>query len=58
MRSPIGAPSKWPTTGLRVGIAWAPQNHNHSVFLFYFVATKIRKLFLGFITTNGAYTKR
>ena len=54
MRSPLGPHQN----GLRVGIAWAPQNYKHSVFFVYFVATKIRKLILGFITTNGAYTKR
>ena len=55
---PTSAPSKWPTIWQRVEIAWAPQHHKHSVFFVYFVAAKIRKLFLGFITTNGANTKR
>ena len=45
---PTWAPTKWPKIGLKMEIARAPHNHKGSIFLFYFVATKIRKLFLSF----------
>ena len=45
-------------TGQRVGIAWAPKFQKKLQFFFYFVVAKIRKLFLDFMTTNGANTKR
>ena len=55
---PIWAPSKWPTTGLRVGIAWAPQIEQSFDFLCLFCWDNSYIINFRLLTTYGAYTKR